>query len=80
MAELILVEGLVKKFGDTTALAGVDLSVAEGTVLGLLGPTVRARRRLSASSPPCSTPTPGGPKSPGSTWPAKPKRYVRSSG
>src|SRR5664279_1183213 len=34
----IEVEGLVKKFKDTTALAGVDLVVPEGTVLGLLGP------------------------------------------
>jgi ABC-2 type transport system ATP-binding protein len=33
-----VVEGLVKRFGGTTALAGVDLTVAEGTVLGLLGP------------------------------------------
>ena len=32
------VTGLVKKFKDTTALAGVDLEVQEGTVLGLLGP------------------------------------------
>jgi len=32
------VEGLVKKFKETTALAGVDLVVPEGTVLGLLGP------------------------------------------
>jgi ABC-2 type transport system ATP-binding protein len=38
MADLITVQGLVKKFGATTALAGVDLAVAEGTVLGLLGP------------------------------------------
>jgi ABC-2 type transport system ATP-binding protein len=38
MNEAILVEGLVKRFGETTALAGVDLAVAEGTVLGLLGP------------------------------------------
>ncbi len=38
MGDLIAVQGLVKKFGRTTALAGVDLSVAEGTVLGLLGP------------------------------------------
>ena len=38
MNDTIVVEGLVKRFGETTALAGVDLTVAEGTVLGLLGP------------------------------------------
>jgi ABC-2 type transport system ATP-binding protein len=38
MTDAIVVEGLVKRFGTTTALAGVDLTVAEGTVLGLLGP------------------------------------------
>src|SRR3954453_16533218 len=38
MTDAIVVEGLVKRFGATTALAGVDLTVAEGTVLGLLGP------------------------------------------
>ena len=32
------VEGLVKRYGTTTALAGVDLRVRAGTVLGLLGP------------------------------------------
>jgi oleandomycin transport system ATP-binding protein len=30
--------GLVKKYGNTTALAGVDLTVPTGTVLGVLGP------------------------------------------
>jgi ABC-2 type transport system ATP-binding protein len=30
--------GLVKRFGDTTALAGVDLVVPRGAVYGLLGP------------------------------------------
>ena len=38
MTDAIVVEGLVKRFGDTTALAGVDLTVQEGGVLGLLGP------------------------------------------
>jgi ABC-2 type transport system ATP-binding protein len=38
MTDAILVEGLVKRFGATTALDGVDLTVAEGSVLGLLGP------------------------------------------
>lgn len=31
-------EGLVKRFGETTALDGVDLTVRTGTVLGVLGP------------------------------------------
>jgi daunorubicin resistance ABC transporter ATP-binding subunit len=38
MSSIIEVEGVEKRFGDTRALAGVDLHVEEGTVLGLLGP------------------------------------------
>ena len=38
MTDAIVAEGLVKRFGDTTALGGVDLAVRTGTVLGLLGP------------------------------------------
>jgi oleandomycin transport system ATP-binding protein len=38
MDDAIRAEGLVKRFGGTTALAGVDLRVPAGTVLGLLGP------------------------------------------
>jgi daunorubicin resistance ABC transporter ATP-binding subunit len=34
----ISVEGLTKSFGDVQALAGIDLAVPAGTVLGLLGP------------------------------------------
>src|SRR5262249_43350491 len=34
----ILVEGLVKHFGDVKAVDGIDLSVREGSVFGLLGP------------------------------------------
>ena len=40
---MIEVEGLEKRFGPTTALAGVDLAAEEAKVLGLLGPTVPAR-------------------------------------
>ncbi|HEX5493625.1 MAG TPA: ATP-binding cassette domain-containing protein [Mycobacteriales bacterium] len=38
MSHAIEAHGLVKRFGGTTALAGVDLAARTGTVLGLLGP------------------------------------------
>src|SRR3954453_4623061 len=38
MEHAIRAEGLVKQFGSVHALAGVDLAVPPGTVLGLLGP------------------------------------------
>jgi oleandomycin transport system ATP-binding protein len=38
MSYAIRAEGLVKKFGDTTALGGVDLEVPTGKVVGVLGP------------------------------------------
>ena len=34
----ILAEGLIKRFGKTVALDGLDLEVQAGTILGLLGP------------------------------------------
>jgi energy-coupling factor transporter ATP-binding protein EcfA2 len=38
MSQAILAEGLVKRFGQTMALDGVDLALDTGTVLGVLGP------------------------------------------
>jgi ABC-2 type transport system ATP-binding protein len=35
---MIEAEGLTKRYGDTQALAGIDVSVPAGTVLGVLGP------------------------------------------
>src|SRR2546421_9473875 len=40
------VEGVVKRFRATTALAGVDLDVEEGTVFGLLGPNGAGKTTL----------------------------------
>ncbi|MBB5872048.1 ABC-2 type transport system ATP-binding protein [Allocatelliglobosispora scoriae] len=38
MADAIIAQGLIKRYGDVHALDGLDLRVPEGTVLGLLGP------------------------------------------
>jgi oleandomycin transport system ATP-binding protein len=38
MSHAIQAEGLVKRFGETAALAGADLEARTGTVLGVLGP------------------------------------------
>jgi ABC-2 type transport system ATP-binding protein len=38
MSEAIVAKGLVKRYGDVTALDGLDLNVPQGKVLGLLGP------------------------------------------
>ena len=38
MADMIRTEGLVKRYGDVTALDGLDLAVPRGTILGLLRP------------------------------------------
>jgi len=35
---MIRTSGLVKRFGEVTALDGLDLTVPKGTILGLLGP------------------------------------------
>src|SRR5438552_18880754 len=40
------VGGVVKRFGSTTALAGVDLEVPEGMVFGLLGPNGAGKTTL----------------------------------
>jgi len=38
MADAIVAEGLVKKYGSVVALDGLDLVVSEGSIMGLLGP------------------------------------------
>jgi ABC-2 type transport system ATP-binding protein len=38
LTDMIRTSGLVKRYGKVTALAGLDLIVPQGTVLGLLGP------------------------------------------
>src|ERR1700722_8612407 len=58
MAEELMIqaEGLTKAYGETQALAGVDLAVPAGSILGVLGPNgagkTRAVRILTTLPPP----------------------------
>jgi ABC transporter DrrB family efflux protein len=45
-APAIRVRSVVKRFGGTTALAGVDLEVAQGEIFGLLGPNGAGKTTL----------------------------------
>src|SRR4051812_46469636 len=46
MASALAVRGLSKRYGRVTALAGVDLEVAEGELVGLLGPNGAGKSTL----------------------------------
>ncbi len=48
MAPAIVVSGLVKNFGTTRALNGLDLKVETGEVYGFLGPNGAGASRFSA--------------------------------
>ena len=52
MTPALEVQGLAKRYGATRALRGVDLTVAEAELVGLLGPTARASRRWSRARRP----------------------------
>ena len=74
MDTTIEAHGLVKRFGETTALGGVDLAARTGTVLAVLGPTGPARPPPSASWPPFSSRTGAGPWSAATTSSPRPGR------
>jgi ABC-2 type transport system ATP-binding protein len=42
----IVARGLTKRFGATTAVDGVDLTIPEGSVFGLLGPNGVGKTKL----------------------------------
>src|SRR5215468_1854340 len=46
MKPLIAVQGMVKRFGTTTAVDGVDLNVHQGEVLVIIGPSGSGKSTL----------------------------------
>jgi ABC-2 type transport system ATP-binding protein len=65
---IVEVEGITKKFGDTTALGGVDLHVDEGSVLALLGPNGAGKTTLVRILSTLLEPDGGSARPPASTW------------
>ena len=46
MSPILAISGLSKQFGGVTALAGVDLAVEEGEILGVVGPNGSGKTTL----------------------------------
>lgn len=63
----VSVRGLVKHYGETKALDGVDLDVREGTVMGVLGPNGAGKTTLVRILSTLLSPTPGRRPSPATT-------------
>ena len=68
MTYSILTEGLVKRFGDTVALDGIDLAVRTGSVFGLLGPNGAGKTTAVRILATLLRPDAGTPRSAGTTW------------
>jgi len=46
MSPILAISGLSKQFGGVTALAGVDLAIEEGEILGVVGPNGSGKTTL----------------------------------
>ena len=65
---MIEAEGLTKRFGSTVALAGIDLQVPAGSILGMLGPNGAGKTTALRILTTLSVPDDGWAGSPATTW------------
>ena len=79
-APAVHVEGVIKRFGATVALAGVDLEVAEGRVFALLGPNGAGKTTLVRVLATLLAPDAGRAEVFGCEWCARPGRFASCSG
>jgi len=81
MTELAIeATGLTKSFGDTKALAEVDLAARKGTVLGVLGPNGAGKTTAVRILATLLRADAGTARVNGSTSAPRPTRYARTSG
>ena len=80
MSAIIRTEGLVKRYDRTVAVAGIDLSIDEGEIFGLVGPNGAGKtttlRMLRDAAP---ARRPARPRSPAGRSPGTPTRSGASS-
>ena len=65
---MIEAEGLTKLYGQTVALAGIDLQVPAGSILGVLGPNGAGKTTAVRILTTLSRPESGWARSPVTTW------------
>ena len=80
MTNAIEATGLVKRFGKTTALAGVDLAARPGTVLAVLGPNGAGKTTAVRILATLLRPDGGQARVSATTSRARPTRCASSSG
>ena len=71
--------GLVRTYGDTTAVAGIDLAVPAGVVYGVLGPNGAGKTTTIRMLATLLRPDSGTARVLGTTWSPRPTPSVRRS-
>src|SRR5258706_11056520 len=72
MTAIVEARGLLKRYDRTLAVAGVDLSIGEGEIFGLVGPNGAGKTTMLRMLPTLLAPTAGGAQTPRASHPPSP--------